>query len=202
MSFYAATKISNEATAHTFSHLYGIQTTGLRFFTVYGPWGRPDMAYWKFAESIVHGKPIKLYFGGKAKRDFTYIDDVVRTISSIVEKSSDGMPHFSSFRPLSKVYNVGNHTPIVLSEFVRELECALGKKADIELSPPKPGDVQVTFADVSELQRDYGFAPNTDLRHGLTMFTDWYVNDWLARKSQDEGTLWPAAISQKEWTIR
>lgn len=181
VSFYAATKIANEATAHSYSHLYNLRTTGLRFFTVYGPAGRPDMAYWKFTEAIVSGDPIYLFFHGKARRDFTYIDDVVQAIYCMIEKSI-APESVNSQLPLASVYNIGNHTPVTLLEFVRELETAIGIKAKIHLSPPKPGDVEVTYADVSDLQRDYGFAPDTPLNQGIGRFVDWYLHEWLPHK--------------------
>lgn len=176
VSFYAATKIANEATAHTYAHLYGLKATGLRFFTVYGPWGRPDMAYWKFTEAILHGDPIKLHFYGKAARDFTYIDDVVRAILRMVEAP---VRNARENQADSRIYNIGNHTPVSLSEFVEEIEHALQRKAIIELGPPQPGDVEMTYADVSALQADYGFSPDTPLADGIDRFVDWYLDRWL-----------------------
>ncbi|MCR5674528.1 MAG: NAD-dependent epimerase/dehydratase family protein [Lachnospiraceae bacterium] len=170
VSLYAATKKSNELMAHSYAKLYGIPSTGLRFFTVYGPWGRPDMAAFLFADRIMRGESIKVFNNGDLMRDFTYIDDiadgVLRVAARAPEKNEKGVPHI--------VYNIGNHTPVKLMDFISLLEDALGKRADKEFLPMQPGDVYQTFADVSALQRDFGFRPATPLRDGLQRFVAWY----------------------------
>ncbi len=181
ISLYAATKKANELMAHTYSHLFGLPTTGLRFFTVYGPWGRPDMATWKFTEAILAGKPIDVYNFGKMKRDFTYIDDIVegvfRTMSFIPQANPtwdrEHPDAGSSYAPY-KVYNIGNNRPTELMEFISELEKALGMKAEMNLLPLQPGDVLETYADVDDLIRDVGFKPATTIQEGLPRFVDWY----------------------------
>ena len=181
LSVYAASKKSNELMAHAYSHLYGIPSTGLRFFTVYGPWGRPDMALFKFTERILSGKPIEVYNYGRHSRDFTYIDDIVegveRVIYSDVEKDSDweGMkPNPSrSFAPW-RVYNIGNNHPINLMDFISSLEFALGKKATIELRPLQAGDVQNTHANVEDLVKHFDYKPTTSIEDGLSSFVEWY----------------------------
>lgn len=170
ISLYAATKKANELMAHSYSHLYNLPTTGLRFFTVYGPWGRPDMAYFSFTNSILLGKPIKVFNHGKMRRDFTYIDDVVegiiRVLNHIPQKSSASAPY--------RLYNIGNHSPVALDEFIETLETCLGKQAEKVFLPMQPGDVIETYADVDSLVADVGFAPNTPLMAGLKKFVDWY----------------------------
>lgn len=176
VSFYAATKISNEATAYAYSHLYGINTFGLRFFTVYGPWGRPDMAYWKFTESIIRRETISLFFEGNAQRDFTFIEDVVEAIATMTSTLTSNARYRGQSQ--ARIYNVGNHTPVSLLEFVRTLEDILEQRAVVELAPPQPGDVEITYADVTRLHDDFGFKPDTSLTTGLRSFVDWYCNDW------------------------
>lgn len=169
ISLYAATKKSNELMAYTYSHLFGIPATGLRFFTVYGPAGRPDMAYFSFTKKILAGEPIKLFNYGELERDFTYIDDIVEGIMNIIPsipKETNGAR--------AKVYNIGNNKPVALKEFVSALEDAIGEKAKIEYLPMQPGDVYRTYADVSELEKDFGFKPQTDIRTGLKKFAVWY----------------------------
>jgi UDP-glucuronate 4-epimerase len=170
VSLYAATKKSNEVMAYSYSHLYKIKTTGLRFFTVYGPWGRPDMAYFSFTKSILQGKEIQLFNNGHLYRDFTYIDDIVDGITAIAEYTNGNSIGQAPY----KIYNIGNHQSIQLLEFVKLLQELLGKKAITKLMPMQPGDVYSTYADVSELEKDYGFAPSTQLRDGLTEFVKWY----------------------------
>lgn len=170
VSLYAATKKANELMAHSYSHLYGIPTTGLRFFTVYGPWGRPDMAYFKFTEAILQDKPIDVYNYGKMKRDFTYIDDIVQAIVKIIPNQPQVPPEQAPF----KVYNLGNNSPVELGQFIRAIETALGKPAQKNLLPMQPGDVVATYADVDELIADFGFKPATDLSQGIKVFVDWY----------------------------
>lgn len=176
VSLYAATKKANELMAHSYSHLYGIPVTGLRFFTVYGPWGRPDMAYFKFVDAIAHGRPIEVYNYGKMKRDFTYIDDVVegimRLMSHIPQPIADTANVSSKAR--YKVYNIGNHSPVELLTFIEVIEKAMGKTAEKIMKPMQPGDVVATYADVEDLMRDVGFKPDTPIEEGLHKFVGWY----------------------------
>lgn len=171
ISVYAATKKSNELLAHTYAHLFGLPVIGLRFFTVYGPWGRPDMAYMLFADAITKNKPIKIFNHGRMKRDFTYIDDIVGGMISLLQ----GFTSKENTAPY-KIYNIGNNTPVALLEFVEILEELLGKKAIKEFLPIQPGDVEETYADISDLYQDFGFKPSTSIREGLTKFVDWYKN--------------------------
>lgn len=170
ISLYAATKKTNELMAHTYSHLYDIPTTGLRFFTVYGPYGRPDMAYFGFIDKIVRGETIKVFNNGDMLRDFTYIDDIVAGIENIINnptnKDAKGIPY--------KVYNIGNNSPVRLLDFISTIEKSLGIVAKKEYLPMQPGDVYQTFADVDELQRDFGFKPDTSIDVGIKKFVDWY----------------------------
>ena len=182
VSLYAATKKSNELMAHTYSHLYGIPTTGLRFFTVYGPYGRPDMAYFSFTKDILAGNPIKVFNHGKMERDFTYIDDIVEGIVKLIEKapvankdwdeSKDELS--SSFAPY-KIYNIGNNNPVPLMRFISALESALGKEAEKVYMDMQPGDVLRTYADVSDLEKDINFKPSTSIEDGLQKFVEWYL---------------------------
>lgn len=181
VSLYAATKKSNELMAHTYSHLYGIPTTGLRFFTVYGPYGRPDMAYFSFAKDILAGKPIKVFNHGKMERDFTYIDDIVEGIVKLISKAPTANKDWNeskddlstSFAPY-KIYNIGNNNPVQLMRFINALESALGKEAEKVYMDMQPGDVLRTYADVSDLERDINFKPSTSIEDGLKKFVDWY----------------------------
>ncbi|MCP4072933.1 MAG: NAD-dependent epimerase/dehydratase family protein [Hyphomicrobiales bacterium] len=169
VSLYAATKKSGELMSHTYSHLYGIPLTGLRFFTVYGPWGRPDMAYWSFTRDIEQRNTIHVFNNGDMLRDFTYIDDIVSGVRAIMEKGHVrklDVPHF--------VYNIGNNHPERLEDFIAILEELLGKKAIRQNLPMQPGDVPATFADISAISEDYGFKPTTDLRTGLQKYVKWY----------------------------
>ena len=170
ISLYAATKKSNELFAYTYSHLYGVPATGLRFFTVYGPFGRPDMAYFKFTKAILEGRAIDVYNGGDMLRDFTYIDDV----TSCLEKMLYCPPKPDETGAPNAVYNIGNHNPVKLLDFIRALECALGKKAELRFLPMQAGDVEKTYADIKKTQRDFGFDPSTIIEEGLKQFTDWY----------------------------
>jgi UDP-glucuronate 4-epimerase len=172
ISLYAATKKANELIAHTYSHLYQIPTTGLRFFTVYGPWGRPDMAYFKFVKAIEEGKPIDVYNFGKMQRDFTYIDDVIEGVFRVMLKPPQSNTANSNAR--YKLYNIGNNNPVELMTFIEVLEKALGKKAVKNLLPMQPGDVPATYADVDDLMRDVGFKPSTPLEQGINYFVQWY----------------------------
>ena len=170
ISLYAATKKSNELMAYTYSHLYGIPATGLRFFTVYGPYGRPDMAYFKFTNLIAEGKPIKIYNNGDMYRDFTYVDDIVTGIEHMLCNP----PKENEQGDRYKVYNIGNNKPEKLMYFIETLEKAIGKKAEKEFLPMQPGDVYQTYADVSELERDFDFKPHTSIEEGLGHFAKWY----------------------------
>lgn len=181
VSLYAATKKANELMAHTYSHLYNIPTTGLRFFTVYGPWGRPDMAYFSFTKNILEGKQIKVFNNGEMMRDFTYIDDIVEGIVRLLEKppvaNSDwdrANPDPSSSYAPYKIFNIGNNEPVKLMDFINTLERLLGKKANMEFLPMQPGDVQATFADVDDLKQAVDFNPSTLIEAGLKQFVDWY----------------------------
>ena len=181
VSIYAATKRANELMAHTYSHLYNLPTTGLRFFTVYGPWGRPDMAYFIFISSIIKGEPIKIFNNGEMRRDFTYIDDVIDGIMNIINKKPNRDPNFdfknpnpaTSFSPY-RIFNIGNASPIKLMQFVDEIESALGKKAKKIFLPIQPGDVEETAADISALNKWTGFKPKTSLKEGIRKFAEWY----------------------------
>ncbi len=181
VSLYAATKKSNELMAHTYSHLYGLPATGLRFFTVYGPWGRPDMAYFLFTKAILAGQPIKVFNHGKMKRDFTYIDDiiegVVRVIGTIPQADSgwdrENPDPATSYCPY-RIYNIGNNQQEDLMHFIEVLENCLGKKAEKESLPMQNGDVPATFANVDDLVRDVGFKPSTSIEEGLQKFVEWY----------------------------
>lgn len=181
ISLYAATKKSNELMAHSYAHLYGLPCTGLRFFTVYGPWGRPDMAYYKFAQAMVAGKPIEVFNEGHMQRDFTYIDDIVDAMVRLLDRPPAGNPDWnaldpdpSSSRAPWRVYNIGNHSPVPLLQFIETLESLLGVKAVKKLLPMQPGDVEATYADVEALQRDVDFAPATPLETGLGHFVRWF----------------------------
>lgn len=183
LSLYAATKKSNELMAYSYSHLYGIPTTGLRFFTVYGPWGRPDMALFKFTKSILASEPIKVFNYGKHLRDFTYIDDIVEGIIRIMDgvlplnektRSCDDLENINPAP--ARLYNIGNNQPIELLEFISILETTLGKKAEMELLPLQKGDVLDTFADVTDLENDFKYKPRTSIKEGILKFIQWYYN--------------------------
>ena len=181
VSLYAASKKANELMAHTYSHLYNLPTTGLRFFTVYGPWGRPDMALFKFTKAILEGKTIQVYNFGNHRRDFTYIDDIVegviRSLDNVAKPNEnwDGSnPDPSTSKAPYKVYNIGAQTPVHLLKFIETLESALGIEAKKELLPMQPGDVPDTYADVSSLVEDTGYQPSTDVETGVKAFVDWY----------------------------
>ena len=181
VSLYAATKKANELIAHTYAHLYNLPCTGLRFFTVYGPWGRPDMALFLFTKAILAGRPIDVFNEGKMSRDFTYIDDIVEGVFRVVDKIPNPNVHWNghnpdpgtSFAPY-KIYNIGNNNPAELFEFIRILEAQLGRKAKMNLLPMQPGDVLKTCADVDDLMKDVGFKPATSLEDGIGYFVKWY----------------------------
>jgi UDP-glucuronate 4-epimerase len=172
VSFYAATKKANELMAQSYSHLYRLPVTGLRFFTIYGPWGRPDMAMFLFANAITQGRPIPLFNHGRMRRDFTYIDDVTRVVSKLIDQVPVDNP--AAANAPSKIYNVGNHRPEELMHVVELLEHELGRTARKDMLPMQPGDVQETFADVGDLMRDTGFAPSTPIAEGIHSFVAWY----------------------------
>ena len=181
LSLYGASKKANELMAHAYAHLFGIPMTGLRFFTVYGPWGRPDMAMWIFAKAILAGEPIRLFNDGNMRRDFTYIDDVVESVVRLVDRPSTGSLAFSAASPDPasstapwRLYNIGNNKPVELLEVVRLFEETIGKKAKRELVPMQPGDVPATYADVDDLMRDVGFRPSTPIAEGIARFVEWY----------------------------
>lgn len=181
LSLYGASKKANELMAHSYAHLFKLPTTGLRFFTVYGPWGRPDMAMWIFADAIMAGKPIKLFNHGKMQRDFTYVDDIVESIERLVDRPAAGNPEYSSDKPDPgsssapwRVYNIGNNNPVELLDVVAELERRIGKKAIRELAPMQPGDVPATYADIDGLARAVDFKPSTPIADGIGRFIDWY----------------------------
>lgn len=179
VSLYAATKKSNELMAHSYSHLYGIPTTGLRFFTVYGPWGRPDMALFLFTKAILDGEPIKVFNRGKMERDFTYIDDIVAGVVKVADlppapnKAALAGSPASSSAPY-RIYNIGNNQPITLDRFIRAIEVAAGKEAIKEFLPMQPGDVPATYADIDDLVTDTGFSPSMNIEEGVQHFVDWY----------------------------
>jgi UDP-glucuronate 4-epimerase len=181
VSLYAATKKANELMAHTYSHLYGLPTTGLRFFTVYGPWGRPDMALFLFTKAILEGRPIDVFNHGHMQRDFTYIDDIVegviRTSDHTAEPNPDwnaDAPDPATSRAPYRLYNIGNNNPVELMTLIGTLEEALGRTAEKRMLPMQPGDVPATYADVEALVRDVGFAPTTPIAHGVREFVRWY----------------------------
>jgi UDP-glucuronate 4-epimerase len=175
ISLYAATKKSNELMAHTYSHLYNIPTTGLRFFTVYGPYGRPDMAYYKFTKAILNGDTIDVYNNGFMKRDFTYIDDIIEGVVRVMERTP--MPYqnrYSSAKPPYRLYNIGNNNPVTLRDFITAIEDACGAKAYENLLPMQPGDVLNTYADVDDFVKDFGYKPSMNINQGVKFFIDWY----------------------------
>jgi UDP-glucuronate 4-epimerase len=171
VSLYAATKKANELMAHTYSHLYGLPTTGLRFFTVYGPWGRPDMAYFSFTRAVLEGKPIQVFNHGKMKRDFTYIDDIVEGVLRVLDKPATSE---TAGGPPYRIFNIGNHDPVPLMDFIGCIEQALGREAIKEFLPMQDGDVPATYASTEALHRWVGFAPSTPLKDGIERFVRWY----------------------------
>jgi UDP-glucuronate 4-epimerase len=181
VSLYAATKKANELMAHTYSHLYQLPTTGLRFFTVYGPWGRPDMALWLFTQAILAGEPINVFNEGRMRRDFTYIDDIVEGVLRVADRTATPNPRWSSEHPDPatsfapyRVYNIGNNQPVELMRLIEVLEQALGKTAVKKMLPMQPGDVPATYADVDDLTADVGFKPSTSIEEGVGRFVRWY----------------------------
>ncbi|AQT68339.1 dTDP-glucose 4,6-dehydratase [Anaerohalosphaera lusitana] len=181
VSLYAASKKSNELMAHTYSHLFGLPTTGLRFFTVYGPWGRPDMALFLFTKAILEGRPIDVFNHGNMKRDFTYIDDIVEGVTRVIDNPPAGNPDWSGSNPDPstsrapyKVYNIGNSSPVQLMDFIEAIEKALGTKAEKNMLPIQPGDVPATWANVDDLVQNLGYRPNTPIQEGIDQFVKWY----------------------------
>lgn len=191
MSLYAATKKANELMAHTYASLYGIPVTGLRFFTVYGPWGRPDMALFQFTRNILEGRPIDVFNYGKHRRDFTYVDDIVSGVVSATDHVSTGNPAWDSMHPDPatsrapyRLYNIGNSQPVDLMHYIEVLEQRLGRKAQMNLLPMQPGDVPDTWADVEDLARDVGYRPSTPVEVGVGRFVDWYLDYYRVSSSR------------------
>lgn len=183
LQFYAATKRANELMAHAYSHLFGLPTTGLRFFTVYGPWGRPDMSPYLFTQAILAGEPIKLFNHGQHSRDFTYVDDIVEGVIRVSDQIAEPDPDWNSATPDPasssapfRLYNIGNSQPVILSDYIAAIERAVGKKAVVELLPLQPGDVPDTAADVTALVNAIGYKPNTPIQDGVDAFVAWYRN--------------------------
>jgi len=183
VSLYAASKKSNELMAHCYAHLFGIPATGLRFFTVYGPMGRPDMAYYKFADAIANGRPIDVYNNGEMERDFTYIDDIVEGVYRLLWKAPRGNPSWDGANPDPgsssapyRIFNIGNNSPVSLMRFIGLIEEALGRKATLNLLPMQPGDVKTTFADIDDLLGEVGYRPSTPIETGIKRFIDWYMD--------------------------
>ena len=175
ISLYAATKKSNELMAHTYSHLYDIPTTGLRFFTVYGPYGRPDMAYYKFTKAILNKEFIDVYNNGEMKRDFTYIDDIIDGVLKVIDKAPEEKTNkLTSAKSKYHLYNIGNNNPVTLRDFITAIEDACGIKARENLLPMQPGDVPLTYADIDDLQKNFGFKPSMSLKKGINEFVNWY----------------------------
>ena len=181
MSLYAATKKSNELMAHTYSHLYGISTTGLRFFTVYGPWGRPDMALFLFTKAALEGRFIDVFNYGEMLRDFTYVDDIVEGVTRIIDNPAQPNPEWSGKQPDPstssspyKIYNIGNNDPVKLTDFIEAIENALGKKIQKNMMPLQAGDVPATYANVDDLVRDLDYKPSTSVQKGIDNFVAWY----------------------------
>ena len=181
LRLYAASKKANELMAHTYSHLYNMPTTGLRFFTVYGPWGRPDMALFKFTKAILEGERIKVFNFGKHRRDFTYVDDIVEGVLRVLDQPAQSNPNWSGENPDPgtslapwRVYNIGNNSPVELMDYISAIEEALGVKAEKELLPLQPGDVPDTYADVDDLVKDFDYKPSMGIEEGVKNFVDWY----------------------------
>ena len=183
ISLYAASKKANELMAHTYSHLFGVPTTGLRFFTVYGPWGRPDMALFLFTKAIMAGEPIQVFNHGQMQRDFTYVDDIVEGVVRVMDQPAAANPEWDSADPDPgtssapyRLYNIGNNSPVMLLDYIAAVEKALGKKADMEMLPMQPGDVAATCADIDALEKAVGYRPNTPIEEGVNNFISWYLD--------------------------
>ena len=183
ISLYAASKKANELMAHTYSHLFGLPTTGLRFFTVYGPWGRPDMALFLFTKAIMAGEPIQVFNHGQMQRDFTYVDDIVEGVVRVMDQPAAANPEWDSADPDPgtssapyRLYNIGNNSPVMLLDYIAAVENALGKKAEMEMLPMQPGDVAATCADIDALEQAVGYRPNTKIEEGVNNFIAWYLD--------------------------
>ena len=183
ISLYAASKKANELMAHTYSHLFGVPTTGLRFFTVYGPWGRPDMALFLFTKAILAGEPIQVFNHGQMQRDFTYVDDIVEGVVRVMDQPAAANPEWDSADPDPgtssapyRLYNIGNNSPVMLLDYIAAVEKALGKKAEMEMLPMQPGDVAATCADIDALEQAVGYRPNTPIEEGVNNFISWYLD--------------------------
>jgi len=183
ISLYAASKKANELMAHTYSHLFGVPTTGLRFFTVYGPWGRPDMALFLFTKAILAGEPIQVFNHGQMQRDFTYVDDIVEGVVRVMDQPAAANPEWDSADPDPgtssapyRLYNIGNNSPVMLLDYIAAVEKALGKKAEMEMLPMQPGDVAATCADIDALEQAVGYRPNTPIEAGVNNFISWYLD--------------------------
>ena len=178
ISLYAATKKSNELLAYSYSHLFNIPCTGLRFFTVYGPYGRPDMAYYKFTKAVFKGKSIDVYNNGDMKRDFTYIDDIIDGISRVLKRPPSNINSDVTYSEAPyRVYNIGNNKPVTLTDFIAAIEKALSKKAKKNFLPMQPGDVPITYANIDDIKRDFDFQPKTSIEEGMKNFVDWYIEN-------------------------
>jgi UDP-glucuronate 4-epimerase len=190
MSLYAATKKANELMAHTYASLYGLPVTGLRFFTVYGPWGRPDMALFLFTKAILAGEPINVFNNGKMQRDFTYIDDIVEGVVRVIDRIPASNPEWRADKPDPatsyapyKIYNIGNNNPVDLLNFIKVIEDALGKEAKKNMLPLQPGDVPATYANIDDLMHAVGFKPQTPIESGIRNFIDWYTSYYKVGKN-------------------
>lgn len=194
ISLYAATKRADELMSETYAHLFRLPQTGLRFFTVYGPWGRPDMAVWKFTEAVLQGRPIDVYNHGDMLRDFTFVDDIVNGVVLALDRppADDGREKPGGFSTPHRLYNIGNNRPEQLTALIREIETACGRQAEINLLPMQDGDVYQTFADIDDIARDLGFAPTTPLSVGIPAFVHWYRNIWLTSAAAKSGKGQPA----------
>ncbi len=197
ISLYAATKKSNELMAHVYSHLYDLPTTGLRFFTVYGPWGRPDMAMFLFTKAVIDDKPIQVFNNGEMERDFTYIDDIVEGLVKVINNIPKGNPEWSGLNPVTssskapyQIYNIGNNKPVKLTAFIEAIENKLNKKAEKIMMPMQPGDVLKTYADVSDMKKNVDYNPSTSIETGVSNFIDWYVDYYqVNRQNQQSATV-------------
>ena len=194
ISLYAASKKANELMAHTYSHLFGLPTTGLRFFTVYGPWGRPDMALFLFTRAILAGEPIKVFNNGQMQRDFTYIDDIVEGVVRVMDRTATPNPTWDGARPDPgtssapyRLYNIGNNNPVMLTDFIGAIEKALGRTAARELLPMQPGDVAATYANIDDLVSDVGYRPQTPIQVGIDNFVAWYMEHM--HRDSDKGNV-------------
>jgi UDP-glucuronate 4-epimerase len=208
VSLYAATKRANELMAHTYAHLYAIPATGLRFFTVYGPWGRPDMAYFKFTGAIAAGDPIEVFNEGRMERDFTYIDDIVTAIVRLIDKPPSPDPAFDATRPdparaaaRHRIFNIGNNAPVSLTRFIEAIERALGREAQKRLLPMPPGDVLRTHADVADLAATVGFSPDTSIEDGITRFVAWYREFYGLSDARGNEAAAPDRVAQRSLAL-